>query len=125
MTANNIVFMNELSEYALLSDTPTISVYSKPKATTKTGKQNTDSIIHVRRHARSGTKFMTTIQGLPADVDMNKVSKALKKSFECGGSVVNDSKFGVIIILFGDKRLNVHEYFLDRGICNKDNIVIH
>ena len=128
MTAK-IVFINQLSEDALLSDAPTISAYNKLKATTKTAAKlktdNVGTIIHVRTQARSGRKFVTSIQGLPAAVDLNRVSKAMKKSFECGGSVVTDPTFGDIIILFGDKRAKVHEYFLDQGICNKDSIVIH
>eukprot|EP01036_Dinobryon_divergens_P024136 gene24136-32553_t len=120
----NIVFANELSELALLSDVPTISAYN-----TTTGKKSKrkelDSKIHIRRQARSGRKCMTTIQGLHADLDLNRIAKALKKSLECGGSVVNDPDFGDIILLSGDHAENVLSYFVSQGISRKDQIVIH
>ena len=124
----NIVFANELSELALLSDVTTISAYNNTTNSTKGKKskrKELDSKIHIRRQARSGRKCMTTIQGLHADLDLNRIAKALKKSLECGGSVVNDPDFGDIILLSGDHAENVLLYFVSQGICRKDQLVIH
>lgn len=124
----NIVFANELSEHALLvSDVPTISAYNNTNSTTgKTTKtKDLDNRVHIRRQARSGRKYMTTIQGLHADLDLNRIAKSLKKAFECGGSVITDPEFGEIILLSGDHEENVLLYFVSKGICRKDQIVIH
>jgi translation initiation factor 1 len=123
----NIVFANELSELALLSDAPTISAYNTTNSTTgkKSKQKESDNKIHIRTQARSGRKCMTTIQGLHADLDLNRVAKALKKSLECGGSVVTDADFGDIVLLSGNQGEKVLSYFVSQGICRKDQIVIH
>lgn len=121
----NIVFANELSELALLSDVTTISAYNTTTTGKKSKRKELDSKIHIRRQARSGRKCMTTIQGLHAGLDLNRIAKALKKSLECGGSVVNDPDFGDIILLSGDHGEKVLSYFMSQGICRKDQVIIH
>ncbi len=87
------------------------------------GKDN--SKIHVRVQQRSGRKCITTIQGLAEDLDILKITRALKKTFKCNGSVTVDPELGEIVQLSGDQRTNVREFFVDQEVCHEDQIVIH
>lgn len=70
-------------------------------------------------------KCITTIQGLPDDLDLKKIARALKKTFQCNGTVNEDEELGEIIQLSGDQRTNVREFFVDQEVCHDDQIVIH
>lgn len=74
---------------------------------------------------RSGRKSITTVQGLADDLDTHRITKALKKTFKCNGSVTNDPELGEVIQLSGDQRTNVREFLVDQEICHDDQIVIH
>jgi translation initiation factor 1 len=60
-----------------------------PFAEKTNGVDNTK--IHVRVQQRNGRKSITTVQGLANDLDLKKIAKALKKTFQCNGSVSNDA----------------------------------
>eukprot|EP01038_Epipyxis_sp_PR26KG_P004360 gene4360-6168_t len=81
--------------------------------------------IHIRMQQRNGRKCITTIQGLAEDLDVNKIARALKKTFKCNGSVTQDEEMGEIIQLSGDQRTNVRAFFVDQEVCHEDQIVIH
>lgn len=83
------------------------------------------SKIHVRVQQRSGRKSITTIEGLAGDLDVHKIAKYLKKTFQCNGSVTVDPEHGEILQLSGDQRTNVREFFIGQEICHDDQIVIH
>lgn len=88
-----------------------------------TGKDT--SKIHIRVQQRSGRKCITTVQGLADDLDILKITKALKKTFKCNGSVMMDPELGEILQLSGDQRTNIREFFVDQEVCHEDQIVIH
>eukprot|EP00689_Sawyeria_marylandensis_P002002 EC822854.1.p1 GENE.EC822854.1~~EC822854.1.p1 ORF type:complete len:56 (+),score=22.51 EC822854.1:196-363(+) len=54
--------------------------------------------------------MLTTVQGLPKDVDLKKILKAFKKEFCCNGTIVEDKELGKIIQLTGDQRKSVSEF---------------
>ena len=83
------------------------------------------SKIHLRIQQRNGRKCITTIQGLAEDLDVLKITRALKKTFKCIGSVVEDPEAGEVIQLSGDQRTNVRSFFVNEEICHEDQIVIH
>jgi translation initiation factor 1 len=58
-------------------------------------------------------------------LDLKKIARALKKTFQCNGSVTMDSELGEILQLSGDKRTNVRDFFVDQEVCHEDQIVIH
>lgn len=91
----------------------------------ESGKDN--SKIHLRVQQRSGRKCITTIQGLSDELDILKITRTLKKAFNCNGSVTMDPdpEVGKIIQLSGDQRTKVRQLFLDEDICSDDQIVIH
>ena len=94
-----------------------------PFATNHDTKDN--SKIHVRVQQRNGRKCITTIQGLADDLDVKRITRALKKTFQCNGSIVNDVELGEIVQLSGDQRSNVRDFFVSQEICHDDQIVIH
>ncbi len=81
--------------------------------------------MHIRVQQRNGRKCITTIQGLADDLDIQKITRALKRTFQCNGSVLNDEEQGEVIQLSGDQRNNVREFFVDQEVCHEDEIVIH
>ena len=91
----------------------------------KVGDGKDVSKIHVRVQQRSGRKCLTTIQGLADDLDTKKIARALKKMYQCNGSVINDEELGEIIQLSGDQRTNVRDFFTKEEVCHEDQIVIH
>lgn len=80
--------------------------------------------IHVRVQQRNGRKSITTVEGLASDLDVKKIARALKKTFQCNGNV-SDSEYGEILQLSGDQRTNVRTFFIEQEVCHEDQIVIH
>lgn len=81
--------------------------------------------VHIRMQQRNGRKCITTIQGLASDLDIAKITRALKKTFQCNGSIKNDPEAGEVIQLSGDQRTNVRRFFIDEEVCYEDQIVVH
>ena len=84
--------------------------------------------MHVRIQQRTGRKCITTIQGLEDDLDLKRICKAMKKSFNCNGNVAEDDEMGEVIQLQGDQRDNSKEWLLAQEIilpADADRIVIH
>ena len=94
-----------------------------PFATQEDG--NNISKIHIRIQQRNGRKCITTVEGLAEDLDLNKIARALKKTFKCNGSVSKDEISGWILQLSGDQRTNIKDFFVDQEVCLEDQIVIH
>lgn len=90
-----------------------------------TGKSNAANLIHIRNQQRNGRKSVTTVQGLGKGYDLKKMVRALKKEFNCNGTVIEDEEHGSIIQLQGDKRSNVKEFLVREGICAAEHIRIH
>jgi translation initiation factor 1 len=84
-----------------------------------------NSKVHIRVQQRNGRKCITTIQGLADDLDLNKITRALKKTFKCNGNIHADPELGEIAQLSGDQRTNVRDFFIDQEVCREDQIVIH
>ena len=92
---------------------------------TKKESGKDSSKIHVRVQQRNGRTCITTVQGLAEDLDLKKLAKALKKTFQCNGCVNQDPELGEILQLSGDQRTNVRDFFVDQEVCWDDQIVIH
>ncbi|KAJ3350699.1 translation initiation factor SUI1 [Allomyces macrogynus ATCC 38327] len=85
----------------------------------------TQSYIHIRIQQRNGRKTLTTVQGLPAEIDQKKLLKAFKKDFACNGTLVQDEELGEVIQLQGDQRTKVGTFLVEEGIARKDQVKIH
>ena len=90
-----------------------------------TKKRQDGNAIHLRFVQRTTRKCWTVVQGLPDDLDCNKINKAFRKAWCCGGKVKSDEEHGEIIQLMGDHRRNIMQFLLDEGIASKDQIKVH
>ncbi|KAH3899770.1 Eukaryotic translation initiation factor eIF-1 [Saccharomycodes ludwigii] len=81
--------------------------------------------IHIRIQQRNGRKTLTTVQGVPAEYDLKRILKVLKKDFACNGNIVKDDEMGEIIQLQGDQRAKVCEFMITQLGIKKKNIKIH
>lgn len=89
-------------------------------------RPNTNSyFVDIRIQQRNGRKTLTTVQGLPKDLDPKKVLKVFKKEFACNGTIVEDEEMGEVIQLQGDHRAKVGQILIEEGICAKDGVQIH
>lgn len=68
---------------------------------------------------------MTTVQGLPDDLDQKRILKAFKKDFACNGNIVQDEDMGEVIQLQGDHRVKVSAFLIGEGIVNKEQVKLH
>ncbi len=87
------------------------------------------SKIHVRIQQRNGKKCITTIEGLEDDLDLKRICKSMRKTFNCNGNVTDKPNSDEEIIqLQGDQRENVKLWLIDQEIVSKSDlarIVIH
>lgn len=70
-------------------------------------------------------KLITYIIGIPETVDHLKITKTLKKLYNCNGVFIDDDEDGLIIQLIGDHRKNVFDFLIKEGIAKSSNIKIH
>ena len=82
-------------------------------------------VIHVRVQQRNGRKTLTTVQGLPVDLDQKKMVKYFKKEFACNGTIVKDEDDMEIIQLSGDQREKIKIFLIEQEICQQDEVKIH
>jgi translation initiation factor 1 len=74
---------------------------------------------------RNSRKNITIVYGLDDDLDVPRIMKAMKKEFACNGSVKRDEKFGEVIQLQGDKRLEVRDWLYRHHVYEEsDNRII-
>eukprot|EP00747_Dinoflagellata_sp_TGD_P162177 gnl/TRDRNA2_/TRDRNA2_179491_c0_seq1.p1 gnl/TRDRNA2_/TRDRNA2_179491_c0~~gnl/TRDRNA2_/TRDRNA2_179491_c0_seq1.p1 ORF type:complete len:115 (+),score=31.98 gnl/TRDRNA2_/TRDRNA2_179491_c0_seq1:114-458(+) len=101
------------------------------------GKDDARSKVHIRMQQRNGRKSWTTIQGFPETVrlpksgkvmkvDFDKILRAMKKTYQTNGTLIEDAEHGKIIQLQGDLRREVAEFLIDAtAIVAKDQVMIH
>jgi len=85
----------------------------------------TKNKIHIRLQKRTARNTLTTIQGLPSTTDKKTLLREMKKKFSTNGAIINDTKYGEVIQLQGDKRNDCLELLIKENVCEKDNIQIH
>ena len=88
-------------------------------------KEAPSTTIHIRVQQRNGRKCITTVQGLPEDIDLKKIMKYAKKTFNCNGAVITDEEEGKIIQLQGDHRENMKKFIVKENIAEESDIKIH
>lgn len=81
--------------------------------------------IDIRIQQRNGRKTLTTVQGLPSDLDLKKILKVFKKEFACNGTIVADEEMGNILQLQGDQRTKVQQFLVSTVEINKSTIKVH
>eukprot|EP00010_Vexillifera_abyssalis_P008114 CAMPEP_0201544020 /NCGR_PEP_ID=MMETSP0173_2-20130828/468_1 /ASSEMBLY_ACC=CAM_ASM_000268 /TAXON_ID=218659 /ORGANISM="Vexillifera sp., Strain DIVA3 564/2" /LENGTH=114 /DNA_ID=CAMNT_0047952001 /DNA_START=122 /DNA_END=466 /DNA_ORIENTATION=- len=89
------------------------------------GSGKSANYVHIRIQQRNGRKSLTTVSGLPSDLDFKRILKAFKRAFCCNGTVQSDAELGKIIQLQGDQRKNVATFLIKEKIVKKSQIKIH
>lgn len=80
----------------------------------------------IRIQQRNGRKTLTTVQGLPREIEKKILLKSFKKRFACNGTIVQDEDLGEIIQLQGDQRSRVVEYLAEESGCvSRSKIKMH
>ncbi|XP_062224939.1 protein translation factor SUI1 homolog 2-like [Phragmites australis] len=82
-------------------------------------------VVHLRVQQRNGRKALTTVQGLSAGYNFDKILRDLKRELCCSGIIVDDKDLGKIIQLQGDHRKSVSSFLVKGGMARKDNVKIH
>jgi len=84
--------------------------------------------IHIRFH-QSGRRAITLIEGFEEDLDLKRISRALKKLFNCACSIHIDKNENEIIKLQGNHCSAVRDWIVEQEIIAKneanDRIVVH
>ncbi len=85
---------------------------------------NDKSYVHIRIQQRNGRKSVTTIAGLPSNLDFERILKSMKKNFCCNGHLINDGD-QVVLQLQGDQRKNIAEFMMEEKLVPKDLLKMH
>lgn len=84
--------------------------------------------IHVRTK-QTGKRWLTTIEGLDADLDLGRIVRALKKTLHCAVSVERDNSDIEVIQLQGNQRDFVCGWLVQNEILTekeaKERLVVH
>mmetsp|Transcript_3870 Transcript_3870/g.5263 ORF Transcript_3870/g.5263 Transcript_3870/m.5263 type:complete len:112 (+) Transcript_3870:143-478(+) len=83
------------------------------------------SEVHIRNQQRNGRKSLTTISGLPDDLDLKKILKWIRKLYSTNGTVKEDKVHGEVIQVQGDLRSEIERFLIDYKVCSKEEIKVH
>jgi translation initiation factor SUI1 len=82
------------------------------------------SKIHIRGQ-QQGRRYITTLEGLDDDLDLKRISHAMKKTLSCSVTVIEDT----IIQLQGDKRADVRTWLVKNEVLTEQEaesrIIVH
>jgi len=84
----------------------------------------TTNKVTIATRQRNNRQSYTTVTGLENDLDLEKITRYLKKRLNCTGTIVTDKQFGEIITLFGDHRNFIYDFLIEQEICCADDVVI-
>jgi translation initiation factor SUI1 len=73
---------------------------------------------------RTGKKLQTFVYGFANDLDLPKILRHFKKTFNCTGSIENSEEFGEVIKLTGDHKKPVLVFLIKEEICKAEDITI-
>ena len=84
--------------------------------------------VHLRVQQRGNRQYITSIEGLPTDLNLELIKQALRRKCNCNGGVRRswmDSEESSVINLAGDQRMKVRSFLVEEGVCYEHEIVIH
>lgn len=81
--------------------------------------------IHIWLRQRTTRKYITEVQGLATDLNLNKIMKYWRKEFNCSVAKVLNKNKEKILRLQGDQRELIHKFLLQEKIIDKEYIKIH
>ena len=84
--------------------------------------------IHVRIQ-QMGKKWLTVIEGLDDDLDLERIARAIKKDLHCAATVDTNKEGEECIKLSGNHREAVAEWLVGREVLtvkeSKERLVLH
>jgi translation initiation factor 1 len=80
--------------------------------------------ITIRSYQRNGRKSTTIVYGLATDLDLKKILRHFKKSFQCNGTINTDNDFGQVIQVSGDQKQNIINFLVNEEICKREDIIV-
>jgi translation initiation factor SUI1 len=81
--------------------------------------------VDLRVQQRTARTHITIVEGLPSDLDLKRILKAMKKGLSCNGVVKKDKDDNEVIQLSGDHRSAVRSFLHDAHIVDKSSVFIH
>jgi len=86
------------------------------------------SKIHIRTQ-QMGKKWITTIEGLDDDLDLERIARAIKKSLHCAASVDSNKEGAEFIKLQGNQREFLREWLVVNEVLTEreaqDRLILH
>lgn len=86
------------------------------------------SKIHIRTQ-NMGRKWVTTIDGLDEDLDLERIAKAMKKSLHCATTVIKNKEDQEVIQLQGNHADVLKQWLIEMQILTEkeaaDRLLIH
>ena len=86
------------------------------------------SKIHIRTQ-NMGRKWVTTIDGLDEDLDLERIAKAMKKSLHCSTTVIKDKDENEVIQLQGNHSDVLKQWLIEMQILTEkeaaDRLIVH
>ena len=73
---------------------------------------------------RTGRKFHTFVYGFDDDIDLPKILRNFKKTFNCTGSIEKNDNFGEVIKLTGDQKKLAMAFLITEKICKVEDIIL-
>ena len=86
---------------------------------------DTSNKVHIRIQQRTTRKRITSVQGLDQDLDLRRILKTLKKTYNCNGTIIESEEYGKVLKMSGDQRQNVKNFLIVNEIVSKEYIVVH
>jgi translation initiation factor SUI1 len=80
--------------------------------------------VTISLEKRNGKKCITNVIGMAEELDLKKILSYLKKKHNCNGSIVNDEKYGEVMLFSGDQKENIYNFLIDEEIYKKDDIIV-
>ena len=83
------------------------------------------TFVHIKVQSSRGRKKLTTCSGIPAEINLPKLLKALKKEFATNGLIREHSEHGKIIQLQGDQREVLRSFLVRESIVPSSKTQTH
>ena len=83
--------------------------------------------VRIKVNQRTGRKFITLLEGMSHFVGEDRIKKLvseIKKKFATSASLVLDKKFGKVIQIQGDLRVELKKFLLNSKYCREQDIDI-
>jgi translation initiation factor SUI1 len=73
---------------------------------------------------RNSRQYITYIEGLNDDLDIQRIAKHIGKKLHCNTNVIKNNDNKDIIRLSGNQRQGCYDFLIQMEICNSENIII-